>query len=96
MRAMTRINYIHKASPGDHFTPRAFDDMIGKEVPVRVGSTPLGPGRVVAVKVSADGGNAKVRLELPMDGEEIADQIRRNGSELAIDWPSGLGTTNGS
>lgn len=94
---MTRINYIYKASPGDHFTPRAFDDMIGREVPVRVGSTPLGDGRVVAVKVSADGGNAKFSFELPgLNGEEIADQIRRNGSELAIDWPGGPGTTNGS
>lgn len=93
---MTRINYIHKASPGDHFTPRAFDDMIGKEVPVRVGSTPLGPGRVVAVKVSADGGNAKFSFELSMNGEEISDQIRRNGSGLAIDWPGGPGTTNRS
>jgi len=70
---MTQVVISHPAPDGVCFTPGAFDDQVGKRLPVSVEGVPSDTmARVVAVKVPPGGGS--VVLTLDIDDSQFGDR----------------------
>lgn len=61
------MSYSQPAPHGATFAPNAFDEQIGKEIPVRIPGGDTETGRVVAAKVADDGRSVELELDLPIE-----------------------------
>lgn len=53
-----------RASRGERFAPDAFDDQLGKEIPLTFSSRQLGLTRLIAAKVNEDGSVVDLTIEV--------------------------------
>lgn len=60
---MSRFEIIQHAGEGETFAPQAFDDSIGKTVPVKVEGGDSGEAELVAAVVADDGKSARLTLD---------------------------------
>ena len=60
---MSRFETIQHAGEGETFAPQAFDDSIGKTVPVKVEGGDSGEATLVAAVVADDGRSARLTFD---------------------------------
>jgi hypothetical protein len=60
----TKLTFRQRAEPGTRFAPDAFESQLGKEIPLLINSHQNGVAHLLAAKVSEDGTEVELTIEV--------------------------------